>query len=801
MEKALALLENDGVMIQWCDRKIFAGSSISDRIKQQMDQAHIAVFLLSNNFIASRECRKEWRYFNDLQKAGKSVFRIPVILSDCPWEDFLGEDDVKALPEDGFAVSSFPNQDTAWRQVYEGVKNVVDHIRSSFTPMDEFLSSITVTEFLSNTYLNLQDIFIFPRLTSVEPLDQDPKLQDITIDEQSAILSLNRVLVFGEENSGKTALARHLYLTLLDKSRPVLMVESEHLIGKHAEIFLRAYHSQYHGDYVLWGEQANKTLILDTTTAPSHMPEIIAQAEKSFEQIIVILSSDDYYTYFRDNFRLVDFRHMKIEPLTLGQQERLIRKRLILSHGEKAVFDGMVDQAETRVNSIVISNRILPRYPFYILSILQTYEEYMPVDMSITSYGHCYLVLIIANLIRSGIAKEDDQLNTCFNFAEHLAFAIYRHDEDCFSSHKSFQFDAFLESYKQRYIISNSIVNSLMRTPYGLIDSNGKFRAKYMFYYFLGKFLASNSEEGVGIIETMCQESHKEINFLTILFTIHHTHDTSIIDDIVARTKNTLDYLVEAQLSEDETRKFAALIDKLPGDIQSRDSVAVEREKERKRESDLVDGADAPSDETDANDDMGLSHDIRKILKNNRILGQVLRTKYGSLERVKIQNIIEVIAGGGLRLVNLFFQDERELSQFATHLNERKPDYDLDEIKMALRLLSFIWTLAQVELVVAQISVPEIQESIDVVVRRRDSPAFDLIGYFSQLSGADRLGVAERDYLVKLLRKHRDDFVRRVLSIQTQRYMNTHRSRAAIEQSICKHLGIVYRPKPIQQQH
>ena len=41
----------------------------------------------------------------------------------------------------------------------------------------------------------------------------------------------------------------------------------------------------------------------------------------------------------------------------------------------KPITDGFVDQVESRVNSIVISNKIVPRYPFYILAIFTEFVE------------------------------------------------------------------------------------------------------------------------------------------------------------------------------------------------------------------------------------------------------------------------------------------------------------------------------------------------------------------------------------------------------------------------------------------
>ena len=61
-----------------------------------------------------------------------------------------------------------------------------------------------------------------------------------------------------------------------------------------------------------------------------------------------------------------------------------------------------------------------------------------------------------------------------------------------------------------------------------------------MYYYFLGKFLAGNSRLGIPVINEMCINSHREANYLTLLFAIHHTTDNSIIEDLLLRTAERL---------------------------------------------------------------------------------------------------------------------------------------------------------------------------------------------------------------------------------------------------------------------
>ena len=407
----------------------------------------------------------------------------------------------------------------------------------------------------------------------------------------------------------------------------------------------------------------------------------------------------------------------------------------------------------------------------------------MPGNLSITSYGHCYYVLILANLIKAGISRSDTDINICLNFAEKLAFKIHQDTDE-------FDFDQFVNEYREKFLIPESILNRLKHHEYGIITANGRFRTKYTYYFFLGKCLATNTKEHRNIIEQMCEESHLASNHLTLLFIIHHTNDNQIIDDILLRTMCTLDNVYPAALDHEETKKYRDIIAALPKSILSNDAVTTEREKERDLQ-DTHEPAD-PEDEAERIEEEDPVNDCYRILKNNEILGQVLRNKYGSLEKTKIEEIVETIADGGLRLVNIFLKDEKEIADWAHYIQRKFPQDDTNKIKNILRTVSFFWTMTNVEKIVYAINHPGISKVVDGVVRQHSTPAYDLIGYFSQLDSAKGLTEEVKQRLEELLKKHRDRFLKEVLSLRTQHYMNTHRGKVQIEQSVCSLLDIKY---------
>ena len=308
---------------------------------------------------------------------------------------------------------------------------------------------------------------------------------------------------------------------------------------------------------------------------------------------------------------------------------------------------------------------------------------------------------------------------------------------------------------------------------------------------------------GRPVINEMCINSHREANYLTLLFTIHHTTDKSIIEDLLLRTMDTLGSVSPATLERDETRRFGEVITQLPEDVMSSKGVQQARTEERQRR-DVIEEQQAKirdnGDEEPASADERLIdsesvNGIYKILKNNKIVGQVLRNRHGNLDKSTIEEIIQTIADSGLRLVNLVLANEQDIARWASYISHQHSDWDAEKLKEGLRFLSFAWTMVNIELVVEAFNVPEIREAIKSVVKKNATPAYDLIGYFSQLDSATQITSRERDSLESLLKKHDDLFVQRVLSIRTQSYMNTHRSRTPIEQAIFSLLDIPYRPR------
>lgn len=247
-----------------------------------------------------------------------------------------------------------------------------------------------------------------------------------------------------------------------------------------------------------------------------------------------------------------------------------------------------------------------------------------------------------------------------------------------------------------------------------------------------------------------------------------------------------------AKLDLTETKRFKEISSALSENILSKKSVAVERQKAKASRDTQERRSGNRGKEEQINDVQNPANDIYRVFKNNEILSQIIKNQCGSLKKDRIREIIEIISESGLRLVNIFLKNEEEIIELACYIQKKNPTYDIKRIKHRVQFFSFLWTIINIEKIVSAINYPEIKNIVNDLTRQQSTPAYDLIGYFSKLDSADELTETIKKDLESLLKKHNDPFLQKLLVMRTKHYMNTHTSKAKIEQSVHSLLEIKY---------
>lgn len=796
IEKHLALLKDEGYVEEWYDRRILAGQEIHKEIDSHLETSDLILLLLSPDYFASLECKKEMRKALE-QKEKNNTIVIPVIARPCAWKDLQTISDLRAMPKDGRPITKWHNEDDAFLDIYENIKAIVDEI--PFRTKRAFMNDLIQVEFISQHKENvkLDDLFVFPNIRVEYGERQIGGFQDFWTKSKHVILK-------GDERSGKTVICRKLFLNEVQEGTPTILISGNDITSpiNHEQLVERKFREQFNGSYSYWRNKQSKLLILDDFSHNTRL-KFIDFAKEFFDRIIIVMSEDDYLAYFHDEESLADFELLTLRSLGHTKQEDLIKRWINLSDMQE-VPHGMIDQIEDRLNSIILHNRIVPRYPFYILSILQTLEAFMPQSLQITAYGHCYQALITAQLISRGVQKEN--IDSSFNFLTHFAFEIFKGRDGCSQD----QFEQFLENYEAQYIIKDSVVNRLVDSNSSIIRTiNGKYQFYYPFiyYFFLGNFFARHYKEHQELIGKIAEKSYLQDNAYILIFTIHHTQDEDLIDTVLIHTADAFDYASAATLDISETKLLEGTLHELPEKILSNRSVKQERRLERqqrdKTEADIEDAVnDGKSEDENLNE-------MYKALKNMEILGQILRNKYGSLHREKIEEVIDFVTDAGLRLINVSTNRDSILGLEGYLIkvlkNEDIPEDDRQKIEKFLRkqirTAVFLTIGSLLYKVVVSIRKPELKEIVESMYQPKDTPAHDLLHIFFLLESSEKLdsqSVRKIMDILNKLDKSQNIVAQRLLSFGLQYYANTHEIHFKYREKLFRALNLKYQPNPLK---
>jgi len=127
LEKHLSLLQRQGLVSTWQDRRITAGTNWAQEIDEHLKSASIILLLVSSDFLASDYCYGvEMQCALDRDKASRARV-IPIIVRPC---DKKGAPfaHLQALPTDAKAITTWSNQDEAWTDVAASIRRVIEEL-------------------------------------------------------------------------------------------------------------------------------------------------------------------------------------------------------------------------------------------------------------------------------------------------------------------------------------------------------------------------------------------------------------------------------------------------------------------------------------------------------------------------------------------------------------------------------------------------------------------------------------------------------------------------------------------------
>ncbi|PJK27378.1 toll/interleukin-1 receptor domain-containing protein [Minwuia thermotolerans] len=122
----LASLKREGHIEAWYDRDILAGSELDAEIAEQLEACELFLLLVSPDFLASEYCvETEMRRALERHDAREARV-VPIIIEPCDWAS-SGLRALKTLPRDGKPISDWTNENTAYLNVIQELRRILDH--------------------------------------------------------------------------------------------------------------------------------------------------------------------------------------------------------------------------------------------------------------------------------------------------------------------------------------------------------------------------------------------------------------------------------------------------------------------------------------------------------------------------------------------------------------------------------------------------------------------------------------------------------------------------------------------------
>jgi hypothetical protein len=667
-KKHITPLKTNGLIEDWYDREIVHGEEFQIEIDDNLEDAEIICLFISANFLSSEACMNEKIKALELRKK-KWISVVPIILSSCGWKD--DKDICKLLvPRDGTPVlNNFQFRNDAWFDIYNALKKIIEkEIKiNQLKITEEFKNFLRDIEMLTAAHFQkekvfLDDIFVYPELDKFDSLREfEERINSEKLFKN--LLDYPKIVISGKEQSGKTTMSKMLFKELRNKNfLPVYIHDKKNLFKrkKLENIISHSFSQQYEGISI--NEVDNKRIvpIIDDFHLAKNKEKHIKDLSEYANSIIFV--DDIFDINIQDTNLIRSFTHFKIKEFNPTLRNELIKKWISLTDkGNMDIDYKIIDKITDLINNILgrtIGSGIMPSYPFFILSVIDTYDTFeRPIEQEITSQGYCYQSLIYFYLRKKGVKNDD--FDTYINFLTELAFYIYKEKKYELSQD---DFTTFMNLYSEKYYLQiepDILLENLDPIVSSDSFSNYSFHHQYFYFFFVARYLADGSEdeEVKKEIGNIMKNLHINENAYIAVFIAHHSRNTKILDEIKDIASSLFNKYKPATLTIDEVMFFDDQEDIiLEAVLPPADVTAEKGRKERLIREDKLEESEKDREQKNNDNNDILEIELRSAIKTVEVMGCIIKNRSGSLEKKKLEDTFKEAMNLYLRILSNFFE-------------------------------------------------------------------------------------------------------------------------------------------------
>lgn len=538
--------------------------------------------------------------------------------------------------------------------------------------------------------LALDDVFVYPEMRQ---LGEDEKRRQFI---DSANLrrpeNLERgVLIRGREQYGKTSLLRQLFRSYHSRSFVPLFVSGKVIANsspREMQKIIEAAVIKCYGKGAVtsfWQVGIEKRVLLlddidESQLSGQFFTKALEYLSKTFSLLIVTCSEmfelRELFASQSSNF-LKSLNHYELLEFGCKRRHELIKRWVNLGDGAVSVekLIALIDQGEGLVMA-VLGEGVVPSTPFFVLTLLQSVESGSISNLQHSALGEYYRYLIIHSLELQLVSREEH--NEILNYCAYLAWFIHQSSDERGRIEKN-AFAKFHLAFVELHGLSLEFVDrhELLLSAKLLESQDGAygFRYPYLYYFFLGMYLAEHLDEDEvqAVIRECCKHLHRQENGNIILFLAHHSRDKRVYESILAVMQ--IHYSKHNPITlDDDVDVVNRLVESAPqliyedSDILKNRADLCELQDEHKNANRIVlENPDTLPNELIA---------IMSLMRTIDILGQFLKNHYGQLPATVKTTLIKELFDGGLRglmdLFELLFSDSEGLVRSIESVLEKR---------------------------------------------------------------------------------------------------------------------------------
>jgi len=527
--------------------------------------------------------------------------------------------------------------------------------------------------------VTIDDLFVYPTLACKDP---HRKFQLLRMMEGRNVLefvrSSPRIVIVGDEMSGKTCLAKKLCRDLSANGAFVpVLVKAKDIDGYQARdirrLLKKAVEEQYGAE---WSDQyldldvSQRVIIVDDwhelRYATKGKGAVVDQLQAHCGKVILLSSRLYALEELADDGPVrkmfADFQFCDIQEFGKRSTGRLIEKWHALGHEDSVDsrdFHYAVACSEDKV-AAVYRKGVLPTFPIFIIGLLQAdVSSSSTASRNAGAYGHIVELIITDRLTL--VSKSVADIGTMYTYLSRIAYCMFKKDRPFLSGKEisDVHFE-YCTVYEMRLSETQMIANL---TEAKIIRKEGdsyRFAYKGLYCYSVARYLFENMEQNESSLRSELDDMTDRLAWEDytniVMFYLYLSRDSRTIDRLLANAANIYAECQPATLDADVTFVNRLIKEKpqklcLPGSDISANRDEYRTRQDSIQESEPSQSFPAPNNRVPYEPTLQELVKIAIALQTLRVMGQVLRNFPGVLPKGPKRRLTEQSYLLGLRLL------------------------------------------------------------------------------------------------------------------------------------------------------